>query len=163
MKNKLFAGLAFACLSTLNLQLFAQSTTFTYQGRLNDGGGFASGSYDLTFSLWNAASGPSQVGGTITNAATAVSNGLFTATLDFGNQFPGAERWLEIAVRTNGGGAFANLSPRQQITAAPYAVQSLNAGSAASYAGAVGYPDIGASDHLESAGGGRPEFRGGNL
>ncbi|HWX21062.1 MAG TPA: hypothetical protein VN578_14270 [Candidatus Binatia bacterium] len=28
----------------------------------------------------------------LTNAATAVSNGLFTATVDFGNQFPG---WLE--------------------------------------------------------------------
>jgi len=40
--------------------------------------------------LWNAASGPAQVGVTLTNAATAVSNGLFTVVLDFGNQFPGA-------------------------------------------------------------------------
>ncbi len=82
----------------------AQSTTFTYQGRLNDGSAAANGSYDLVFSVWSAASGPAQVGSTLTNAATAVNNGLFTVALDFGNQFPGADRWLEMAVRTNGGG-----------------------------------------------------------
>ncbi len=59
---------------------------------------------------------------TLTQTATAVSNGLFTSTLDFGNQFPGADRWLEIAVRTNGGGAFSTLAPRQALTPTPYAI-----------------------------------------
>src|SRR5215467_14401436 len=106
---------------------FAQGAAFTYQGRLNSSGNVANGSYDLQFSVWSAASGPSQVGGTLTNTATAVSNGLFTVTLDFGDQFPGTNRWLEIGVRTNGGGAFTTLSPRQQVTSTPYAIQSANA------------------------------------
>ena len=100
----------------------AQGTAFTYQGRLHSGGSPASGSYDLEFGLWSAASGPAQLGSTVTNTATAVSNGLFTVTLDFGANFPGADRWLAIGVRPNGGGAFSPLSPRQLITAAPYAI-----------------------------------------
>src|SRR3974390_1971608 len=98
---------------------FGQGTAFTYQGQVNIGGALANGSYDLTFALFNAASGPTQQGATITSNAIPVSNGLFTVSLDFGNQFPGANRWLEIGIRTNGAGAFAPLSPRQQLTSAP--------------------------------------------
>src|SRR5262245_45788777 len=101
---------------------FAQGTAFTYQGQLSDGGRPASGSYDLTFSLWSAPTGPSQLGGTITSNNIAVSNGLFAVTLDFGANFPGTDRWLEISVRTNGGGAFTMLVSRQRITATPYAI-----------------------------------------
>jgi len=55
------------------------------------------------------------------HSATLLSNGLFTATLDFGpGIFTGPERWLEIAVRTNGSGNFTTNSPRQKITATPY-------------------------------------------
>ncbi len=39
-------------LATVNL-LPAQGTAFTYQGQLNAGGSPASGSYDLTFTLYN--------------------------------------------------------------------------------------------------------------
>ena len=74
----------------------------------------------------------------MTNAATAVSNGLFSVTLDFGvSPFNGNPCWLEMGVRTNGPGAFAILAPRQPITSTPYAVQALNAGNAASYAGGI--------------------------
>ncbi|HAV60805.1 MAG TPA: hypothetical protein DCY13_00375, partial [Verrucomicrobiales bacterium] len=45
--------------------------------------------------------------------------------LDFGDQFPGADRWLEIAVRTNLSG-FTTLSPRQPLTATPYAITAEN-------------------------------------
>lgn len=63
----------------------------------------------------------------MTNAATGVSDGLFTVTLNFGaGVFNGANRWLEIAARTNGGGAFTVLSPRQAITATPYALTAGN-------------------------------------
>jgi hypothetical protein len=81
-------------LGALNSQLstaHAQGTAFTYQGRLNDGGSPASGSYDLQFGLWSAASGPAQLGSTLTNVATAVSNGLCTVTLDFGSHTPKSE------------------------------------------------------------------------
>src|ERR1039458_6986754 len=100
----------------------AQGTAFTYQGRLNSSGSPVNGSYDLTFALFSVSSGAGQVGNTVTNTATLVSNGLFTATVDFGANFPGAARWLEIAMRTNGGTSFATLIPRQPLTATPYAV-----------------------------------------
>ena len=109
-------------------ELAAQPTAFTYQGRLTDNGNPINGFFDITFSLWNAASGPSQVGGTWTNSATPVSNGLFTATVDFGSSaFTGLEFWLQLGVRTNGVGDFSILSPRQQITATPYAIKAANA------------------------------------
>lgn len=115
---------AAAC--SLSAPALAQSTAFTYQGRLDSGGVPTSGSYDLRFAIFSAASGGVQQGTTLTNAAIAVSNGLFTVTLDFGNQFTGSDRWLEIGVRTNGGGAFNTLAPRQQLTSTPYAVRAAN-------------------------------------
>ncbi len=56
---------------------------------------------------------------TLSNTATGVTNGLFIVPLDFGGGvFNGDSRWLEIAVRTNGGGAFIPLSPRQSVAPA---------------------------------------------
>src|SRR5260221_14483359 len=96
-------------LSTFNSQLStarAQGTAFTYQGRLNDGANPASGIYDLKFNLYNAVTNGS-VFGTLTNAFTGVTNGLFATALDFGpGLFGGSNYWLEISVRTNGGSAF---------------------------------------------------------
>jgi len=121
----------------LALPAFGQNTTFTYQGRLNDGANPASGMYDLRFAIYDASSAGTQQGNTLTNTATAVSNGLFTVTLDFGNQFPGANRWLEIGVRPNGVGGFSTLTPRQPLTATPYAVRAGNAANAASVSGSI--------------------------
>jgi len=118
-------------LATLAPQLstvFAQGTAFTYQGRLNDGSRPATGIYDLRFTIYDAATNGSGVAGPITNSTTAISNGLFTVALDFGaGPFAGAARWIEIGVRTNGGGGFITLSPRQPVAPSPYA---LYAGSA---------------------------------
>ena len=134
MKNKQFPFLTLALLATLNAQLstlHAQGTAFTYQGRLNDNGSAANGIYDLRFTIYDALAGGSGAGGPLTNGATAVSNGLFTATLDFGaGVFSGAARWLEIGVRTNGSASdFTALAPRQPLTATPYAVRAANATS----------------------------------
>ena len=125
MKNKLILLPLLAILSILNQQfstLHAQGTAFTYQGWLSSGGSPANGSYDLTFALFSANSSGIALAGPVTNSAIAVSNGLFTATLDFGANFPGADRWLEISVRTHGSGAFNALAPRQQLTSTPYAI-----------------------------------------
>jgi hypothetical protein len=100
----------------------AQGTAFTYQGRLNASGSLASGLYDFVFSLSNAPSGGSQVGGSVTNLAVGVTNGLFTTTLDFGTVFAGIPTWLAISVRTNGTGNYAGLTPLQQLTSTPYAI-----------------------------------------
>src|SRR5438132_12044701 len=107
-----------------------QTSSFTYQGRLTDGGTAANGNYDLQFALWDSLSGGTQVGSTQTINTVVVSNGVFTVSLDFGaNAFPGASRFLEISARPTGG-SFTLLTPRQQITSTPYAVRSLNASSA---------------------------------
>ena len=79
------------CLGAVNV-LHAQGTAFTYQGRLLSGANPANGSYDLTFALFSVSSGEGQTGGTLTNPATAASNGLLTVALDFGNPLPGAAR-----------------------------------------------------------------------
>ena len=94
-------------------------TTFTYQGRLLDGGNPASGPHDIDVSLWDAESGGSQVGATQSFAAVPVEVGLFTLELDFGaNVFDNSNRWLELTVNT------VLLSPRQLITRVPYAIQT---------------------------------------
>src|SRR5262245_43530345 len=109
----------------------AQTSSFTYLGRLTDGGMSANGNYDLQFALFDSLSGGAQVGSTLTRNTVAVSNGIFTVSLDFGaNAFNGASRFLEISAQPSGGGAFTLLSPRQQTTSTPYAVRSLNATTA---------------------------------
>lgn len=107
----------------------AQGTAFSYQGRLNDGANPASGIYDLRFTLYDSTNNPGvMVGGPVTNSAIAISSGLFTVTLDFGAPvFDGQQRWLEVAAQTNGGSAFSVLSPRQPITATPYAIKAASA------------------------------------
>src|SRR5207249_1716139 len=51
--------------------------------------------------------------------------------VDFGVAvFDGTAYWLELGVRTNGSsGAFTTLSPRQILSASPYALYALSAGS----------------------------------
>ncbi len=75
------AALCSWCLTTS--PVFAQTTAFTYQGRLNDSGQPANGSYDLVFSLFPASTGTNQISGRITNTATPVNSGLFSVALDF--------------------------------------------------------------------------------
>jgi hypothetical protein len=104
-----------------------QGTAFTYQGRLDDSAGPATGIYDLRFTIYDLADAGAAVAGPQTNSAVAITNGLFTTTLDFGaGVFNGAERWLEIGVRAYEGGAFTTLWPRQPITATPYAIRAAN-------------------------------------
>ena len=115
----------------------AQTTSFTYQGRLTDGGSPANGNYDLQFALFDGASSVNSIGSTLMRSGTSVSNGIFTVQLDFGvNAFPGANRFLEIAVRPAGSGNFTTLSPRQQISSTPYAIRTLNATAADSLSSA---------------------------
>ena len=122
-----FAFALWLLASALGLPAFAQGTSFTYQGRLNNNGAVANGSYDFQFSVADAVTGGNQIGSTLTTNAVTVSNGLFTLTLDFGDGvFTGADRWLFLSVKTNGAVSFTPLTPPQQITAAPYAVTAGN-------------------------------------
>ncbi len=115
-------------LAVAPVPMLAQTAAFTYQGRLLDNGGPANGSYDLQFTLADALANGNSIAGPLTNAAVGVTNGLFSVTLDFGGSaFDGSPRWLEIGVRTTGSmGPYTPLSPRQAITATPYATFAAN-------------------------------------
>jgi endosialidase-like protein len=109
-----------------------QSAAFTYQGQLTDGGNQASGNYDFQFLLWDSLKNGAQIGSIQELDAVAVVSGSFSVTLDFGaGSFTGANRFLEIRVRKTGTVGFVIFDPRQPITATPYAVQALNATTAA--------------------------------
>jgi hypothetical protein len=101
----------------------AVGTAFTYQGRLTDGGNPANGEYDFEFTLYGAASSGTPVH-LVKKGDVTVSDGLFTVELDFGSGiFIGEARYLEIGVRPGSSiGAYTTLSPRQELTPAPYAL-----------------------------------------
>ncbi|MDY6877927.1 MAG: hypothetical protein SWK90_17230 [Chloroflexota bacterium] len=113
-------------------------TTFTYQGRLDDGGGPVTDTCDFQFGLWDDLSAGSQIGSSQNITSTAVTDGLFTVQLDFGSSaFAGDARWLEIAVRCPAGsGGYTTLSPRQPLTPVPYAIFA----SSAPWSGLTGVP-----------------------
>lgn len=150
----------------------AQGTAFTYQGRLNDGANPANGIYDLRFAIYDSSNSPGTlIAGPITDLATPVTNGLFTTTLDLGlTPFTGADRWLEIAVRTNGSSSFNTLNPRQKITPTPYAItagnladvvanNSVNSAGFATVSGGTG--NVGAG-FFSTIGGGAGNISGGS-
>lgn len=124
MRQYLTAALLFLGLAAAQ----AQTTTFTYQGQLLVSGSPHTGSAELRFTVWDAASGGTQLAATTpADTAVNVTNGLFAASLDFGAAvFTGADRWLDIQVRT-GLGAFTPLTTRQRLTATPYAIRAREA------------------------------------
>ena len=106
----------------------ATGTAFTYQGRLTDGESPADGKYDLLFVLFDSAKGDTRVGSSVVKENVIVVDGFFTVLLDFGDVFDGTSLWLEIGVRPGAStGRFTTLSPRQALTAVPYAVQAMHA------------------------------------
>lgn len=140
MKHQLFPGLPVAVVIFFLLPFgaYSQGTAFSYQGVLDNNGVPANGNFDLTFTLFNTNITGSAVAGPVTNTAVAVSNGLFTATVDFGAAFTGANMWIEIAARTNGSGSFISLAPRQQVTPSPYAILAGNVSAGGVSAGVYG-------------------------
>src|SRR6185437_10905996 len=100
IKTILLAALCF----TFTAILHAQTTAFTYQGRLNDGGAPANGTnYSMVFYVYDTPADGSPLGN-FGIAHVTVSNGLFTVPLDFGNVFNGNPRWLEVSVEKTGPG-----------------------------------------------------------
>ena len=152
MKTKLWLrglvlpALLFATLIAQPSTTHAQFPEFTYQGRLATNGVPVAGAYDFEFRNFDDPSAGSQLGGVNSLDDIEIVGGVFTVTLDFGDvDFDGNPRWLEIAVRpgasTNG---YTTLSPRQPITATPYAIQAASAGSAEFLSGTISTNNIGA-------------------
>jgi hypothetical protein len=97
-------------------------TAFTYQGYLTTSDHPVEDSCDMQFSLWTEAAAGTQAGSTLDRFAVPLSKGRFTVQLDFGSVFDGTAYWLKIAVRCPAGtGNYTDLTPRQALTAAPYA------------------------------------------
>jgi hypothetical protein len=121
----------FAALTLQPLTAAPLGTAFTYQGRLIEGTNAYTGNAEFQATLWDVASGGTALA---TNASgsviVGVTNGLFVLPLDFGTNFPGTVRWLQLEVRTTIG-AFTTLSPRQALTPAPYALYASSADTAA--------------------------------
>ena len=118
------AALFAAALAAQTAQAAAQSTAFTYQGQLNANGSLADGTYQFTFTLYDAASNGNVIGAPLARSLF-VSSGLFTTQLDFGAVFAGQQTWLDIQVGTT----VANeqpLSARQPVNAVPVAQYALN-------------------------------------
>ncbi len=98
---------------------------FTYQGKLNLAGTPLNASADFEFTLWDADTDGNPIGAPATLTNIDVIDGLFTVDLDFGAAaFNGDARWLQIAVASPSGADLTTLSPRQPLSAAPYALQT---------------------------------------
>ncbi|KXK03900.1 MAG: hypothetical protein UZ17_ACD001000997 [Acidobacteria bacterium OLB17] len=106
------------------------NAAFTYQGKLLENGVNVTGPRNLKFRLFDDSTN-TQVGSDVILQGVNVSDGIFTVLLDFGTAaYSGASRSLEISVSYPAANAFTTLSPRQTLTAAPYAVRSIVAGTA---------------------------------
>jgi len=110
----------------------SQSTAFTYQGHLLQNGVPTNGNHDLVFTLWDSATGGTQVGSTITQTGYPVANGVFSIDLDFGAKvFNGAQRYLDVKIDNN------ELTPRQPVNSSPVAVYALSAANGISVSGST--------------------------
>jgi hypothetical protein len=120
-KSSLPLFLILGVLLSLRPAVAQQTTAFTYQGQLRDGGTNANGAYTMMFKLYDAVTSGNQIGTGITNSPT-LANGLFSVNLDFGaGAFNGSGRWLDITAQS-GTNAPETLTPRVQVLPAPYAL-----------------------------------------
>jgi hypothetical protein len=103
-------------------------STFTYQGELRASGVPAQGPHDFQVELYDADTGGSPIT-TVDIDDAIVTEGLFSLPLDFTSvPFEAGQRyWLALRVRDGAGtGGYVFLSPRQEITATPYALHALS-------------------------------------
>jgi len=124
-------------------------TGFTYQGQLMKDGLPINDTCDVAFRLYDAVTDGNQVGAAITTTLP-ISNGLFTAQLDFGaNAFTGDARWLDLAVQCPGDAGFTAFGARQALTPAPYALHANTAFTATTATTATYSVDAGTADLLD--------------
>ncbi len=124
MATRVFLATVLAALVVFPAGIWAAEvgTAFTYQGVLADGGVPANGEHDFRCALFDSDYGGSQVGSTFYVEDTGISEGHVTLQLDFGAVFDGTAVWLEVSVRDGAStGAYTVLTPRQELTATPYA------------------------------------------
>lgn len=135
MKRLLFVVLILAGIAHAQ-----QPTSFTYQGKLNVNTVPANGVYDFSFTVSDVATGTGAVDSMIFVSGVQVTNGIFTAELNFPASVwttnPGP-RYLSIAVRTGSNPTYFVLDPRQPIGSTPYSSKALTADTALNATNAV--------------------------
>jgi hypothetical protein len=98
-------------------------TAFTYQGELRNNGAPVNGTLQVFITPYAEAQGGAPLAATVEVDGVPAVDGLFSLPIDFGpGFFVGDDVWLEIGMRVNGGDQQL-LSPRQQVTPAPYALK----------------------------------------
>jgi hypothetical protein len=108
------------------LAALGQSTGFTYQGRLEDGGAPATGAFDVRFTLFDVAAGGGAISTVVCAEDVPVVNGQFAVVVPLTT--PVGDAYLEVQVRAGAAGTcadaagFTTLSPRTAMTPAPRAV-----------------------------------------
>lgn len=148
--NKMSVVKAFFLTVLMAVTSSAQTTEFTYQGKLIESGVAVNAPRDLRIRLINDSDG-TQIGADQIIPNVAVSNGIFTVVLDFGAPaFTGEPRSLEIAVSLPGANAYTTLTPRQEITSTPYAVRSLNSVNADTAANSTQLGGVAASEYVQT-------------
>ena len=153
LKASSLAALVTACVFlTASAHGQPSPTALTYNGRLTDGTNAVNGWYDLNLAVFDSTFGGTALGkGTQTVAHVAVIASSFTVTADFGtNVFNGSARYMELAVRTNGIGSYAVMSPRYSIASVPVAQYAL---TPAGPAGQQGNPGINGTNGLNGLNG----------
>lgn len=110
-------------------------TAFTYQGFLLKNKNPANDVYDFEFELYDSPSDGNQVAGPLAVNDVNVEDGHITVELDFaGNVFDGNALWVQTTVRDGGSTDpcdFVTLSPRKELTPAPYALYAAKAAAIA--------------------------------
>jgi hypothetical protein len=122
MKGKLLLTLAALLLAGAAADAAPLGTAISYQGRLDDSGNPANGTYSFRYRLLGDAAGTTQIGPVVDSPNQAITDGLLNAPLDFGaTAFTGEARWLEISVKQGGPGLptdYLKLNP-QPLPPAP--------------------------------------------
>ncbi|MBI1825575.1 MAG: hypothetical protein HY287_13175 [Planctomycetes bacterium] len=158
MKKLLATGVLAVCWLTSSNAL-GQPASFTYQGQLKQQGFPVNDLADMKFQLFDSDTAETPVAGPLVFdglnfPSVQLSSGLFSVELDFGiDALQQGGQWLEIAIRSphdgSDAGAYTTLTPRQRLTAAPFALSV--PGLATTAAGVEVEGDIHAFGHIAAS------------
>lgn len=121
-----FAGL-------IESKALADSTHYTYQGRLAQNGSAVSGLYDLRFRVFPTLNSDVPISTTYADDHP-INDGLFTARIEITPIYSVGPRWIEVSVRPGSisnsdrsDASYTKLNPRQELTPTPYAILAYKA------------------------------------
>jgi len=117
-------------------------TAFGFEGRLLRNNQPVNGTTDIRYTMWDDALAGAQKGAPVTQLAVPLTDGLVSTTLDFGAQYDGNRRWVQVEVKGSSDVSFVTLTPRYEILPVPYALWSASGASSLTlpFLGIMGLP-----------------------